>query len=298
MTWHTVIRTRKGGFVLAIIDRGNEFEVVGDTTMAERYREQGGGTVTAADPEQRAWQYLNTAGASYLVAETPTQDASVLDTIQGAFDPDQLRDEHGRWATDPSSANSDVAETLIADAAEREPAVTSDMQDVARTLGGRMEGLEFRVKSPESLSRKINDKMREGLTREQAASSIKDALRYTMEFSDEDYTEHTIAALTELEQRGYEIVEIKNYWQPGDTYSGINTVLRDGDTQLELQFHTPESWSTKMGAHEMYQQYRAADAPPDRKRELYDSMAGQWNDVPIPRAIETFGTPVFYGEGG
>lgn len=212
---------------------------------------------------------------------------------QGVFDPDQLRDERGRWATDPSSANTEAAQEIVEKVAVAEPAVTADMTRISAALGGEMLGLDFRLKSVESLSRKIDDKMREGMTRAQAGASVKDALRYTMSFETGDYTENVVAALDELQQSGYRIEEIKNYWEPGDPYSGINAVVGFFDMKMEVQFHTPESFATKMAAHEEYQEYRAADSTPEERARLYSAMAEDWETVPIPPEVDVIGTPVW-----
>ncbi|MEJ2086747.1 MAG: hypothetical protein P8Y44_13940, partial [Acidobacteriota bacterium] len=66
----------------------------------------------------------------------------------------------------------------------------------------------------------------------------------------------------------------------------VNTVLKaPNGTTWELQFHTSASLQTKDETHVYYEEYRLLATPIDRKRELFQTMADLWEDVPIPVGI-------------
>lgn len=198
------------------------------------------------------------------------------------------RDERGRFG----SKGDDPVQAVVDKAKEAEPAVSADLTGLAAEHGGEMYGYDFRIKSETSLERKVDDKVREGMTRDQAAASIKDALRYTVGFQPDEYAPGLNTVIGGLEKRGYTTVEAKNYWPKGDTYSGINCVMRSPDGQVfELQFHTPDSYAAKeYENHALYERYRAADTTVDERRELYAQMAAAWDDVDVPSGALDFGT--------
>ena len=108
-------------------------------------------------------------------------------------------------------------------------------------------------------------------------------------FDDEPSGFHVAAvreSLATLERDGQVVVRVKNYWPRGDSYSGINVVLRArSGTHWELQFHTPQSVATAATTRNWYEELRCVDTKLDRKRELFDKMTSEWNQVPIPKGI-------------
>jgi hypothetical protein len=193
------------------------------------------------------------------------------------------RDEAGRFAEVASDR-----------AMSEEPHTSQDMQDLARGVGGKLAGFDFRIKTQESLARKIKDKMAEGMTAKQAADSVKDSLRYTVALPTEEYTNASQQVFDGLAARGYQLVDIKNYWPLGDTYSGINTNwITPGGLTIEVQVHTPESYDLKERTHIPFETYRKAETPPSVRRELYHEMAGMWDNVAVPEGALSLGRLMF-----
>ena len=182
-----------------------------------------------------------------------------------------------------------VAVDWIRRARAAEPAVTSRLQAIAAAEGAELVGLEHRIKSLSSTVSKLERLAAK--TPELALESIEvyDALRYTMVVPDEPPGHHDATlrdALDALEQAGHEVREVKNYWPPGDSYSGTNCVLETSDgLAWELQFHTPASYATKSSTHDGYDRMRDASTPLEERRRLFEEMTRVWDSISIPEGI-------------
>jgi hypothetical protein len=185
-----------------------------------------------------------------------------------------------------------------------EPAVSKDLQTVAKQTGGEMVGFEYRFKSEESLTRKINDStarettilLRKGIEQKDAFSTalnkqtnkINDALRYTISFTAENYKAGYETTINSLREKGYKIDGAWNAWLDAGTsrdsgYRGINvTVISPSGQKFELQFHTPESFKMKMETHELYEEKRLNTTSFERKNEITKIMVEKAKTVPIP----------------
>ncbi|HKX29540.1 MAG TPA: hypothetical protein VJ302_17755 [Blastocatellia bacterium] len=173
-----------------------------------------------------------------------------------------------------------VARDLLAKARKAEPRVTSDITRLAKGTGGKMEGLEFRLKSEESLARKLKDTPPNG---------IRDALRYTIIFDNENLSVNTNRVLDALEREGYEKLKVKNTFRPNERYQGINTSFRSPEGQVfELQMHTPESFNVKQNlTHEVYEELRLLPEDSPRAAELKQQIVDISNDnIPRPPNID------------
>ena len=83
---------------------------------------------------------------------------------------------------------------------------TTKFMRLLESNGGKLEGLDFRLKSQESLSRKIlSDSHVKGVSLKEAASNIGDSLRYTMTIPDSNYTQVVNSSLKQLQGNGYKI---------------------------------------------------------------------------------------------
>jgi hypothetical protein len=139
------------------------------------------------------------------------------------------------------------AVAILKKAGVAEKYVTPDLQTLADQTGGEMVGLECRLKSVDSLTRKIKDGV--------PAAEIKDALRYTMTFPAEDLTGNLKEVVRELESQGHKPFKVKNTFGTGDIYRGVNCGFETVNGQkFELQFHTPQSFHVKEHLnHQMYE---------------------------------------------
>lgn len=191
-----------------------------------------------------------------------------------------------------------VAKTLLDWAAENEAETTPLLQQLAADHGGKMQGLDYKFKEPESIERKLRTKLQRNpqITEEEVVEVIQDVLRYTVQFPTREYTEGVQEALYVLEDQGYTLMEVENTWIPGDPYSGINTIfLTPAGFSFELQFHTGQSFDTKeYRNHRKYEEFRDPDTPLARRIELYEEMAANWDVVPVPEGVEEIGDSKFY----
>lgn len=192
-----------------------------------------------------------------------------------------------------------TAQGMAARATGAEPVTTAALRGAAQANGGTLVGLKNAVKTEASLERKITGDLEQarlrdpGATVEQVSDSINDSLRYTMQFSSADYTAGVEDTIDRLEEQGFKPVRIKNFWESGDDYNGINAVFTAPDgTTFELQFHTPESFATKSGPlHALYEEYRVA-TDPDEKARLWAEMKVLTDETPTPAGVLGVGTLV------
>lgn len=176
-----------------------------------------------------------------------------------------------------------------------EPKITRTIIDLAEEYGADPRGLSYRLKSEESLSRKIVQEVSEkriagqAMDVKEAAESMSDVIRYTYTISEDTYAVSARRIITDLEAQGYTL-RVKNYWAEGNSYKGINVAMKDPDgIPVELQFHTPESLRIKEGAlHEIYERQRVL-TDPVRIEELTVEMREAAATIPTPRGDLGFG---------
>jgi len=167
--------------------------------------------------------------------------------------------------------------------AEIEPAMTREMIDIANAHGATMEGLDHRLKSDESLARKVDAEKDTdfGGDATKTAQSMSDVVRYTMTYPDAEYAGNVESTIADMEARGYK-ARVKNYWEMDDPYQGINVALtHPSGIKVELQFHTPRSVKVKETVHGLLDKFRAE--PNARTRfALWDRMVRVSNQIPVP----------------
>ncbi len=191
-------------------------------------------------------------------------------------------------ADEQAKANS-LAEQLHKKAEQAEPAVTAILTSMESDKA-HLEGLDYRLKTIESLSRKIiSDSHDMEISLEESASGIYDNLRYTMIIEDENYSE-TVKNLTDnLIASGYKIHKFKNYWiDSSRSYQGINAIFTTPNGLVfELQFHTPDSYDTKESkTHYLYEIIRNENSTPEEVAAATAKQDELFNQIPIPPGVE------------
>jgi hypothetical protein len=188
------------------------------------------------------------------------------------------------------------ASDLLGHLTEIEPDITSTLTGMADKYGGRMEGLDFRLKAQDSLTRKIRDKsLVSGKPMPVVRDKIGDALRYTMILDEDHYAEGTAAALRDFEAQGMTIIDQDNSWHPGNVYQGVNSVVRTPDGfMFELQFHTQPSFDTKMSTHTDYELARDPKATLAERLAAWDRMSQLQGKVPVPPNVGMVGIQRVY----
>lgn len=190
--------------------------------------------------------------------------AEIANVSKGAtLEENELFSEGGRKGNDNGSR--DLAKKLRAQAAAVESAVTRDMRRY-ESAEAKLEGLEHRFKSEDSLVRKIeSDAAEKNISMEQAADGMHDVLRYTLAIDADRYQETVPVVLADLSASGYRIEKFNNAWG-GKYYQGINVQLTSpAGVPIELQLHTPQSFAIKQASHGVYEIRRSADATPEEK---------------------------------
>jgi len=183
-----------------------------------------------------------------------------------------------------------AAQRIRQQAEQVEPVITQLMVDLAEKSGGvfaEIEGknsLVERLKSTESLARKIDGdaEKKYGGDREKAADNISDAVRYTLNVDDNKYTENLERTLDTLEKTGWKVNEVKNFWQQGDPYDGVNMKISRDGVKVELQLHTPKSHEIKeVKLHNDYAKYRV-ETNDTVRQTLWDKMVDTAKAIPRP----------------
>lgn len=204
----------------------------------------------------------------------------------------------GQLARDARGTHYDRAKEVLTRANEFEPQLTNALKTIVGDNGGNMAGLEFRLKTEDSLARKIRDKAKaKKMTEDQYAQEIGDAVRYTALYDPADYVQRAEATLKALESQGHTVIDVENNWARGDAYSGVNAVLQaENGMRWELQFHTEDSLVAKERAHEFYDTVRDPSKPKEERSNAYSRSTAQWEDVPQPKGWEGFGKQIFRPE--
>ena len=164
-------------------------------------------------------------------------------------------------------AASAEARRIVERGKTEEPKITKDIQDVVKEQGGKMYGLDFRLKEVDSLARKLLSKSKaKGVSVEEYGSQVGDAVRYTA-IRDEpppgQYANMIKATIDSLESKGYTILELETHWKQGDAYNGIHLVAATPSGQrFELQFHTEASVKAKFATHPLYEEMRKDGTTP------------------------------------
>lgn len=181
------------------------------------------------------------------------------------------------------------ADKLMKEAMEAEPEVTKLLEGVAAKSGGRMEGLDHKLKEKASLERKIKGDMKEkNISAGVAALGVNDHLRYTMVAKDAaSYTAQYKDAATQLKAKGYTPLKPpKNFWKggvpPPPVYQGVNAVfINSKGNRFELQFHTAASLTAKGKTHSHFKTFGDATSKAVRARE-WKAMQNIQAAVPKP----------------
>ena len=144
---------------------------------------------------------------------------------------------------------------------------------------------KFALKDPDRFKEKLADRI--SLQPEESVanliSRIHDAVRYTFEYDDEDYTEGVYNTEACIERGGYELTVRKPSWD-GDEYKGINSQWRDTNSGLlfEVQFHTHASLEAKQKTHWAYEKLADPATPPEERGELSSFQRRVAESIPIP----------------
>lgn len=190
-----------------------------------------------------------------------------------------------------SHTSKKLAESISKVALTKEPKITKDVTSAIKQSGSDSYGLEHRLKTKESIQRKIDtDSEEKRITTDDAAKGIKDAVRYTAVSNTNNFVNSYFKIKRELEKKGYSEVRCRNYFEmylKGEVkHKSVQSVFEDKDGYLfEIQFQTPESQQAKDLKTPIYEERRKPGLSSQRKKELELQMTNLMDPVPIPEDI-------------
>ena len=202
--------------------------------------------------------------------------------------PNQI-DENNEYGDEANAYARELRGRMV----DAESQLTADMIEVADANFGTMKGLQHRLKSEKSLARKIKTDSEEyGGDLARATQNVSDGLRYTVSFDEENYANGVMSTISSLQAKGYQLSRIKNFWQKGDAYQGINAkIMHPNGFEIELQFHTPDSFETKDSkSHNIYEMYRV-ETDTKKRFKHWKSMAKMFAQVVVPIGVAGIGEP-------
>ncbi|MGI8662235.1 MAG: hypothetical protein ACR2LQ_03375 [Acidimicrobiales bacterium] len=176
-----------------------------------------------------------------------------------------------------------LARQLVAMAELDDGILTDSLRFLVSKTDGTLAGLDHRIKSVDSLKRKLTDMLAldPDLELSGAALRVYDVLRFTVVAEVEHYMAVYEALLAELQRQGTTVVEARNRWA-GPGYRGINVRLRMGANQrFEIQFHTRDSYAAAKATRGQYEELRLSTSP-ERVAELAASIGEVFARVPVP----------------
>lgn len=180
-----------------------------------------------------------------------------------------------------------AAAELYTKAVEVEHGITNTLKNVAQATGTELVGLKFRVKTPESIARKIEGKIvSEGKSVKDAVEDMRDVNRYTLSASPKNLVNATKSTIEEMKKNGFECFKKKCTFYEGSEYFGINMGFKNTKGQkVEVQANTPESLKVKEANHLLYEEQRLPSTTDAKKAELGNQMAENLKSVKIPNNI-------------
>lgn len=175
-------------------------------------------------------------------------------------------------------ASSKHANKIRANAESAEPRITADVRDAVKSTTAKMYGLKNRLKTKQSLTRKIEtNAYNDDISLEESASKVKDSVRYTALSPDKDFTKNYFTIKKSLEDKGYTETRCKNYFdlynQGKVKHKSVQSVFESPDGQMfELQFHTPSSQNAKNKKVPLYEEARKPGIDNARLSEIEAKM--------------------------
>lgn len=190
---------------------------------------------------------------------------------------------------------------MLARAAAVERHITADVE-ASITPGTVAHQLESRLKSPQSLARKIR-KLED--TRF-AQLPLEDVVRYTIVAPQpDDLVPAAADACDSLTSRGWELTSAVNSYADGSRYKGLHLFLQSRGQRVEVQIHSRESIDVKTRTTPLYLVERDPDQPPGMRTEARTMAIEMSAQMRQPTGIDNLttlgGVPVevrVYGRRG
>ncbi|TNG94887.1 phage head morphogenesis protein [Pasteurellaceae bacterium USgator11] len=190
----------------------------------------------------------------------------------------QLREKFKLGAVDEAVAS------IYRKAENIEPHLTGEMSVFAKRSGGMLSGLDYRLKSIDSLTRKVqSDIVRSGITEAESIDRITDIVRYTTIYDSKTFTQNYLKMQQTLAENGYNIIKVKNTWRKGAAYKGVNTIIEKDGFKFEMQYHTKQSFDLKNGKlHTLYEKARLPNISDSDLKVINNEMKALSDQLETP----------------
>lgn len=192
----------------------------------------------------------------------------------------------------PFQSVNSSALSVYKNAIEREKTITKDIKDAAKESKSKLYGLENRLKTVDSIQRKINKKqIEDNKTEKESIESIHDSIRYTTISDTKDFVSSYESFKKFMERSGYTETKCKNYFnlfnQGVVKHKAVQSQFSTKDGfEFEVQFQTPESQDAKTKKIPLYEERRKVGIDSTRAKELENEMEKLALKVPDPPGIE------------
>ena len=178
-----------------------------------------------------------------------------------------------------------------------EPLITKDMDEITKSHGTRLAGLEYSVKTADSVSDKLMRMEKEShrkynnLDKEREVEIMKDIVRYTEICAHSKIFDTAKKSRKKLEEKGYVLSAVKNYYKnpyPETGYMGLHmNFISPYGQEIEFQVHSPESFNIKQEGHELYEIIRSVSATIADKDQLKDDLYDLHQSIEKPEGYQT-----------
>jgi hypothetical protein len=190
---------------------------------------------------------------------------------------------------------------LLARAAAVERQLTDDLLASIRP-GTTAHQLESRLKSPQSLARKIRKLAGTEFNR----LPLEDVVRYTIVAPEPDDLVPTSAeACDSLTERGWKMTGAVHSYADGSRYKGLHLFLHSQGERVEVQIHSNESVEVKARTTPLYLIERDPEQPRDKRNDARSAAIALSAQMRQPEGIDNLttlgGVPVVirvYGKRG
>ncbi|WP_329395789.1 ATP nucleotide 3'-pyrophosphokinase [Streptomyces melanogenes] len=206
--------------------------------------------------------------------------------------------DDGGWTGDGLSLNAaDNAkvDAFIDRAKKAERSISPQVRTAALISGAKLIGFDHRLKSADSLKRKVATSLLEHPERNvnDALAGINDSVRYTLQWPDGRYTEGVALAASVLSEWGNDNTKWSNTWGRAKGYKAINSGWRAPRSEhlFEVQFHTPASKHAQEVTHKLYEEQRLPGTSPERAKELQAQQDALFAAVPVPPGADGLTAP-------
>ncbi|MEU5209793.1 ATP nucleotide 3'-pyrophosphokinase [Streptomyces sp. NPDC020742] len=204
----------------------------------------------------------------------------------------------GGWHHDGLSLNATdnkKVDAFVTRARRAERSISPQVRTAALISHAELIGFDQRLKSPDSLKRKVATWMRQtpGQTVEESLSQINDAVRFTLQWPDDRYAQGVTTAAGLLSSWGNDSTRWANTWSRTTGYKAINSAWRAPRSHqlFEIQFHTPHSKAAQLETHKLYEEQRLPGTPPERVQELQAQQNAIFAAVPVPPGADRLTAP-------